>query len=131
MMTENVVNTELGNFTVDDEETGLGDAPVFLSPVPTPPPAPIMPPPPPPGAMMMGTGGTYHPDFMFCGTCADCQDPDPNRVELDEDERLETYLDDESVRSEVVIIKTKFQQRKTRKRCQKKASHFEEAASSA
>ena len=89
---------------------------------PTPPPPipttmPIMPPPPPPppNAMMMDpSSGNYHPDFMFCGACTTCAEPDSTKTELNEDERLETYekvglLANKKSNKANIILKTKFQ----------------------
>jgi copper ion binding protein len=111
-------NEHTSNFTLDDEvedEDGglvLVDVPTSLG-VPTAAlPAVQAPQAPPPLHTMVQdqTAGTYHPDFMFCGSCTSCQEPDPNRVELDEDEKLETYLDDPRD-SDIVVMKTKFQLR--------------------
>lgn len=66
--------------------------------------------PPPPPNFMNQTAGTYHPDFMFCGACTTCQDPDEKK-ELDESEKLETY-DDELGESNSddgsLVLKTEF-----------------------
>lgn len=82
------------------------------------PVCPIAPPPmvplPPPGCMMTDpTAGTYHPDFMFCGECSTCQPDDPNKVELEEEEKLETYEEEgESVNDSMVEIQTTFKLRR-------------------
>jgi len=103
------------NFSLDDdgdEEVASGDiADKASSSAATPTALHTNSPPPPVGMMMIGKGGTYHPDFMFCGTCSDCADPDPSQLGLEEEKQAELYLDDESIKSESVVIITKFQLR--------------------
>ena len=110
------------NFTLDDHDDDIDNVLVDLGgPPPQPqapsppsmPPMPPMPPPPPHMMMMDPSSGTYHPDFMFCGECATCQEPDPNKAELDEEEKLETYMDSliSLEDANIVILKTKFQLR--------------------
>lgn len=92
---------------LDDGDDGEFDVYNQGQSVSPPPALPIMPPPPPMSAMFDGKTGTFHPDFMFCGTCTDCQPLDSSKSELDVEEKLETYLDDASVTSEVVVLETK------------------------
>lgn len=53
------------------------------------------------------SGGSYHPDYMFCGSCTSCQEPS-NKIQLGEGETLESYIDEEEGLSTAVILKTKF-----------------------
>jgi hypothetical protein len=41
---------------------------------------PIMPPPPPLGSSAQG--GVYPPDFMYCGICVSCHEPDSIEIQL-------------------------------------------------
>jgi copper chaperone CopZ len=111
-MTQDNPNVHDANFSLDDDDEEIGGLVNRTPPPALPPPPPSIL--PPPGAVLDPSMGTYHPDFMFCGTCTTCQEPDPDRVELDEDERLETYLDrTKSSDSEIVILRTKFQLRRS------------------
>lgn len=109
----------MSNFVLDDDDGDLLDVDTTLTTATTAAPpvsAPllhIVPPPPPPpsmGFMMDPSVGTYHPDFMFCGACTTCQEP-ADKEELEEDEKLETYEDDDAMDADIVILKTKFQLR--------------------
>lgn len=88
-----------------EEKTEAPSAPRMTSAAEFPPPfsssstKPVMPSMPPLPPSMMGGTGTFHPDFMFCGACADCQEPS-DKVELPPEEKLETYLDTEGDTSE-------------------------------
>jgi copper chaperone CopZ len=115
------LNAHTSDFVLDDDDDGeMRDVDTSLttsSPPASAPPLPhlhIVPPPPPPSAMLNPSAGAYHPDFMFCGTCTQCQEPD-DKVELQDDEKLETYDEDDinNLDADIVILKTKFHLRQS------------------
>lgn len=81
---------ENGSYKLDpvegqEEVSSTGDDNVTLPLISSPPP--------PPFAMNLPEG-SYHPDFMFCGFCTSCQDPETDEEDLDDDKKLEAYLND-------------------------------------
>jgi copper chaperone CopZ len=75
---------------------------------------PIMPPPPPLGSSAQG--GVYPPDFMYCGICVSCHEPDSIEIQLGGGKKLQRYLSkDDSVSSStastIAFLETRFQLR--------------------
>jgi copper chaperone CopZ len=80
---------------------------------------PIVPIKPPPLMGMNFPNGEYHPDFMFCGACVTCEEPDgSSEAEMGGVKQLEAYLKQEdtmdaSTVSNTTLLETKLQVRST------------------
>ncbi len=102
------------DFDLDNDEGDMAEADTLLATTstrfalsPALPHLPIRPPPPPFRAMLNPSAGTYHPDFMFCGACTTCHEPDKS-LQPEESQNLDEYEEDDDINANVVVLKTTF-----------------------